>query len=200
MPVGRPGARRFGGREVERGRMKGSLHVASQRYVAFLGELDYLEDYLSRRVLPREPEDRTAASLLLILQNLIEYELERVIEVFVQTNPARRNVDFLNRMKTDFVTFKTKFEWAHARQLLTDDERNLLEEIRTIRNAQTHARPEAQRVRLRYFGKPLLTRRSIQKLLMDVDGLVLKLRAESGNPERWEVVPPGYAEEAGWRR
>jgi hypothetical protein len=191
-------ARRFGAREVTHGAKKGSLHVALKRYLTLLGELSFLQEYLSDRALPREPEDRALANLTLILQNIVEYELERSIDSYVKANPDKKYAKFLKRIQTDYVTFKAKFDWARARNLLTDNEWRVLEEIRIIRNAQTHARPELKRRKYSYFGKPLLTRKSIQRLFSDFNSLVRKLRTQSGNRQRWDVIPPGYAEEMGW--
>jgi hypothetical protein len=184
---------------MEKGKMKGSLHAPPKGYVALLGEITYLEEYLSHRLLPQDPEDRKMANLLLILQNLIEYELERVIEGFVQNNPLKQYLNFLNQMQTGFVAFKTKFTWAQARKLITKDEHDIMEEIRLIRNAQTHVRPEAKRPKHRYRGRQLLTRKSIERLFTDVNAIALRLRTESGNKECWEIIPPGYAKEMGWR-
>jgi hypothetical protein len=192
-------ARRFGARAVAQGARQGSLHVAPSRYVAFVGELSVLEEYLSNRLLPREPEDRKLANLTLILQNILEHELERSIEIYVRANPTGSHAEFLNKIQTDYVSFKAKFDWARARNLLTDDEWKILEQVRLIRNAQTHARPETRRKKHHYFGKPLLTRKSLQGLFTDVNAVVLKLRAQSGNSESWEVIPPGYADETGRR-
>jgi hypothetical protein len=148
-------ARRFGARAVAQGARQGSLHVAPSRYVAFVGELSVLEEYLSNRLLPREPEDRQLANLTLILQNILEHELERSIEIYVRANPTGSHAEFLNKIQTDYVSFKAKFDWARARNLLTDDEWKILEQVRLIRNAQTHARPETRRKKHQYFGKPL---------------------------------------------
>lgn len=179
--------------------MKGSRHIPPNGYVALLGAMTYLEEYLSHRLLPRKPEDRKMANLLLILQNLIEYELERVIEVFVQKNPTKQHLNFLSEIQTGFVAFQTKFTWACARKLVTKDEHDIMEEIRLIQNAQTHARPDAKRAKHHYFGRQLLTRKSLQNVFTDVNAIVLRFRAGSGNPERWEIIPPGYAKEMGWR-
>src|SRR5882724_3676717 len=116
------GARRFGAREVTHGAKKGSLHVAPKRYVTLLGELSFLQEYLSDRVLPREPEDRALANLTLILQNIVEYELERSIDSYVKANPGKKDADFSKKIQTGYVTFKAKFDWARARNLLTEDE------------------------------------------------------------------------------
>jgi len=193
-------ARRFGAREVDKGENKGSLHVAPPGYVALLGEINYLENYLNRRLMPQEPEDASMARLLLALQNILEYEIELAIASFVKKNPTKKNLSFATEIQTGFVSFKTKFTWARARKIVTDDEHDIMEEVRLIRNAQTHARPSNRRPKYKYFGKSLLMRRSLIALFTGVNGIVLGLRKVSGNKERWEVIPPGYADEMGWNK
>ncbi len=61
-------------------------------------------------------------------------------------------------------------------------------------------RPSNRRRKYQYFGKPLHTRQSLIELFTDVNGIVLHLRTVSGNKERWEVIPPGYANEMGWNQ
>lgn len=131
-------ARRFGVRDVRKGNMKGRQHIATARYKALLGEIIYLEDYLNRRLLPQEPEDRCLANILLALQNTIEREIELVIAHLVSRNATESNLRFLRDIETGFVSFKTKFTWAHARGLILVGERDIMEQIRLIRNAQTH--------------------------------------------------------------
>jgi hypothetical protein len=196
--VPKASARRFGAREVDKGKNKGSLHVAPPAYVAFVGEISYLEKYLNTRLMPQEPEDASMTRLLLALQNILEYEIELAIASFVKVNPAKKNRSFLAEIQTGFVSFKSKFTWARARKLITDDEHDIMEEVRLIRNAQTHARPSSRRPKYKYFGKSLLLRRSLIALFTDVNGIVLGLRKLSGNKERWEVIPPGLADEMGW--
>lgn len=114
------GARRHGVQEVDKGKREGQLHVAPRGYIALVGQIDYLANYLARRLLPQEPEDRALASILLALQNVIEYELELVIESFVNANPTSKNLSFANQIENGFVSFKTKFTWARARGLVDD--------------------------------------------------------------------------------
>jgi hypothetical protein len=97
-----------------------------------------------------------------------------------------------------FVSFKTKFEWALAKKLITKNESDVMEQIRSIRNEQIHARPTTNITKWKYFDKQLLTRAAIVRLFTDVDSLVLRLRSRSGNTEKWPVIPPGYAEEMDW--
>lgn len=74
-----------------------------------------------------------------------------------------------------------------------------MEQIRRIRNTQTHTRPSQLRRKYLYFGKPLLTRKTIRELFTDANSVVLHLRRASGNKELWEIIPPGYADEMGWQ-
>jgi hypothetical protein len=46
--------RRFGAHPVEAGPFKGGLHIATNRYMNFRGELEYLNTYLNNRLLPTE--------------------------------------------------------------------------------------------------------------------------------------------------
>jgi hypothetical protein len=193
-----PRARRFGITEVASGLRNGDPHVATKRYREFVGELTYLQEYLAHRLLLLRPEERAIANVTLMLQNFVEHELELVIAIHVRANPTMRHREFLTKIETDFVSFKAKYDWARARNLLSDHEAQILEELRIIRNAQTHVRPELARPKLQYFGKPLLTRKSLQRIFLDIDALVQRLRVQSGNQDHWQVIPPGYAKEMGW--
>lgn len=190
--------KRFGFHEVKKGKFKGSLHVAPKCYKDFFSELNYLHDYLQRRVLPSEPEEILVRGILLDLQNIIEHEIEKLIEYYVQGNPTTRNQIFEKQIKNGFVSFKNKFEWLRSRNLLTDQERDIMEGIRILRNANIHARPQGKRLKSKYFGKPLLTRTSIRKMFLDVEKVLQKLRSQSGKKSTWGTVPPGYATEMKW--
>ena len=190
--------RRFGAHEVTEGKWKGGLHVAPSAYTAFMGQLWYLEMYLTSRLLPQDPEEVFVTTIILNLQNVVEYELELVITVYVTTNKSKKNKSFLKNIQSGFVSFKKKFEWALTKQLITKNERDVMEQIRTIRNDQIHSRPTTKSVKYKYFGKQLLTRAAIVHLFTDVNNLVIRLRSISENKERWPVIPPDYAEEMGW--
>jgi hypothetical protein len=183
---------------VTEGKWKGGLHVAPSAYTAFMGQLWYLEMYLTSRLLPQDPEEIFVATIILNLQNVVEYELELVIADYVRTNKSEKTKSFLKQIQSGFVSFKTKFEWALTKQLITSSEWDVMEQIRTIRNDQIHARPTTKRVKYKYFEKQLLTRAGIAHLFTDVNNLVVRLRSISGNKEKWPVIPPGYAEEMGW--
>ena len=75
--------KRFGAHEVTKGKWAGSLHVATRAYTTFLGQLDYLNTYLNSRLLPRHPEEVCVATIIVNLQNVLEYELELVIADYV---------------------------------------------------------------------------------------------------------------------
>ena len=190
--------KRFGAHEVTKGKWKGGLHVATDAYTAFLGQLLYLESYLNSRLLPQDPEEIHVTSIMLNLQNVLEYELELVIANYVATNNSKTNKSFLENIQSGFVSFKTKVEWARARKLIAKTDSHVMEQIRQIRNEQVHARPTTKRVKHKYFDKQLMTRAAIVQLFTDVNALVLSLRLKSGNKEKWPVIPPGYAEEMGW--
>ena len=190
--------RRFGAREVTKGKWTGSIHVAPRSYTSFQGQLVYLADYLNRRLLPSEPEELNIARITSNLQNLLEYELELVIEDYVAANKSKKNETFLKKIQTEFVSFKNKFAWACAKKLISQDEYAIMEQIRLIRNKQVHSRPTKRRIRLKYFDKNLITRAAIMHLFKDANKIVLRLRSISKNPEKWPVIPPGYAEEMGW--
>lgn len=190
--------KRFGAHEVTKGKRKGSLHVAPNSYTAFLGQLSLLENYLNSRLLPQDPEEVHITTIILNLQNVLEYELELVMASFVTTNNSKKNQSFLKKIQSGFVSFKLKFEWAYSKKLVSKSEYDVMEQIRLIRNEQIHARPTTRRVRYKYFDKQLMTRAAIARLFTDVDNIVLRLRSISGNAERWPVIPPGYAEEMGW--
>ena len=66
--------RRFRKSEVKSGPFKGSLHIAPNRYVNFVGEINLLHAYLAHRLLPTDPEDITLQGILVLLQNLLEHK------------------------------------------------------------------------------------------------------------------------------
>jgi hypothetical protein len=193
-------SKRFGVHEVTKGKRKGALHVATRRYSTFTGELGYLELYLNTRLLPKDPEESQMAAVILNLQNIFECELESAIADFVSKTATAKNQAFLTQIHSGFVAFKTKFEWAMEKNLLSQADRDVMEQIRLIRNAQTHARPTDKRVKHEYFGIQLMTRAAIIRMFTDANKLVLKLRSLNGSTEKWQVIPPGFGEEVGWYR
>jgi hypothetical protein len=191
-------SRRFGVHEVKRGPFKGGLHHATKRYHAFKGELTYFLNYLSRRLLPSEPEESTMQGIILILQNLLEHELEALIARVVKSRGDGRDRKFQQRIVEGYVSFKTKYEWLRARGLIDQNAFDILEEVRVVRNALVHTRPAQGRRRVCYQGFPLLTQRSLRKLFLDVELTLRKIREPAGRSSRWMTVPPGYASELAW--
>lgn len=191
-------AKRFGAHEVKKGQFKGGLHVATTSYHDFRGELGYLHMYLQSRLLPAEPEEVLIRGILLDLQNVLEHESEQLIEYHVKHNPTARNQKFGRQLADGHVSFKTKFEWLKARRLLGSEECDVMEEIRILRNAFIHARPEEERTRHTYFGSPLLSQNAVRRLFTDVEGVLQRLRSQSGTESKWRTVPPGYASEMQW--
>jgi len=191
-------ARRFGVHEVKKGPFKGGLHHATKRYYDFKGELTYFLNYLSRRLLPSEPEERTMQGIILILQNLLEHELEALIAHVVESRGDDGDREFQQRIVEGYVSFKTKYEWLRARGLIDQNAFDILEEVRVVRNALVHSLPAQGRRRVCYQGFPLLTQRSVRKLFLDVELTLRKIREPAGRSSRWMTVPPGYASELAW--
>lgn len=192
--------KRFGWHEVEKGNFKGALHVATESYRQFVAELFFLHDYLHRRLLPTDPEEIHMRGILVDLQNILEHESEGLIEYFIVHNPNKKNHVFQKKLADGFVTFKAKFEWLKAKGLLSDHDREIMEEIRVLRNAFIHARPTSKRPKYKYFGKALLTRTSVRRLFVDVEIVLKKIRSQSGVTQKWQTVPPGYATELKWSK
>jgi hypothetical protein len=190
--------RRFGAHEVKKGPFEGGIHHATKRYFQFSGELSYFLTYLSHRLSPSEPEEITMQGIILILQNLLEHECERSIAHVVKTGGVERDREFQKRIAEGYVSFRTKYEWLRARELIDQSAFHILEEVRVVRNAFVHTRPTQGRRRLRYRGFPLLTQRSIRKLFIDVELTLRKIREITGRSSRWMTVPPGYASELAW--
>ena len=192
--------KRFGIHEVKEGEFKDCLHVATKSYQKFKCELGYLCDYLNRRVLPKQPEEQLMSQTLLSLQNILEYESEELIRHYIKNNQTKRNLKFEKEMKNGFVSFKSKFEWLKKKFLITQDEYNIMDEIRLLRNSHIHVRPSHRRSRHKYFKKPLLTIKSLRRMFMDVEKVLKNLRRESGNKLKWGILPAGYASEMKWSK
>lgn len=191
-------AHRFGAREVTSGPFKGGLHVATKGYQAFFAELLYFHDYLSRRLLPAEPEEALMQAILVNLQNLLEYETEELIRHHAQKHGSQKHVEFQKRIEQGYVSFKSKCDWLCARSLISQDEWRVMDDVRRLRNDFVHRQPAAQRHRFRYQGRPLLTRDSVRRLFVDVELVLRTLRKQSGRHSAWRTVPPGYASEMNW--
>jgi hypothetical protein len=172
--------------------------IATRRYQKFSSELSYLHRYLNSRLLPTEPEEIEIAGVISNLQNLSEHESEELIRTYVNTRGTLKEKNFLNQIETGYVTFKSKCEWMLARNLIDKNDSQILEEVRILRNAFAHARPAEARKRFLYRGRPLLRLESVQRLFVDVELILRKLRKQSGRKSVWMTVPPGYPAEMGW--
>jgi hypothetical protein len=190
--------RRFGVHEVKKGKFKGHLHVSTEAYQLFFGELAYLSDYLKRRLAPLEPEEGYMREILLDLENILEFELEYAIKRHAKIKPSKRTAAFVNNIDEGFVSFKSKFEWARKRSIISADERDVMEEIRRLRNAFAHITPTPSRKRHKYFNKPLMTTESLRRMFLQVELVLRTLRKFSRRKAKWDTTPPGYCEEMGW--
>lgn len=190
--------RRFGAHEVTRGRFAGGLHISTSRYQQFSAELDYFLDYLNHRLLPKEPEEAAMLLILTNLQNLLEEESEALIHHYATQLGTPKECEFDARIRNGYEAFKNKFEWLRKRSLISADERDVMEEIRGLRNEFVHARATKGRQRHKYRGFPLLTQRSVRRMFVEVELALRAMRAQSGRRCKWATVPPGYASECKW--
>ena len=190
--------KRFGAHEVTKGKHKGDLHVSTESFQKYFSELIYLSSYLDRRLLPTEPEEVYMRGIILNFQNILEHESEELINHYVHSHPSTRNQQFKDKMDNGFMNFKCKFEWLYNKSLISDVERDIMEEIRILRNTNIHVRPSERRRRFKYFKKPLLTKTSTRKMFVDVEKVLQKLRMHSGRKVDWGILPPGYALEMNW--
>jgi hypothetical protein len=73
-----------------------------------------------------------------------------------------------------------------------------MEELRKLRNKHTHYRCLKTRPKFRYLNQPLMTKRSLRNIFIDCAFVLRHLRKLSANKTRWQIMPPGYAEELNW--
>src|SRR5258706_10741025 len=111
-------SRRFGAHPTRDGR----IHVATQAYQKFAGELYYLHSYLNSRLLPTEPEDVMIERILTNFQNLLEHEAEQLIWHYSREHGTQKDRKFSETIKGGFVAFRTKCDWLRARLLVDPHE------------------------------------------------------------------------------
>lgn len=191
-------AKRFGARVVERGKYEGALHVSTRAWRRFRGELLVLDDYLDTWVIPQETEETRIARITLNLQNLLEHESELAIASIARRSGRSEDSDFENAIEQGYVSFKSKFEWLFKKGVITESDRKVMDEIRRLRNDQVHSRPTKTRPKFRYFDIPLMTRKALRQVLVDVQPVVEKLRTISGNQDKRGVIPPRFFDEDQW--
>jgi hypothetical protein len=189
---------RFGAHEVDEGRFAGGLHVATRQYQRFFGELTYLHSYLYSRMLPTEPEEVLMFGILTTLQNLLEHECETLIQYCATQQGNANDQQFAARFEDGYVSFRSKYDWLLARDLITQEQWSTMDEIRRLRNDYVHARPRGGRRRYNYRGFPLLSQRSIRCMFVEVELALRAMRARSGRRLKWATIPPGYASEMRW--
>lgn len=192
-------AKRFGARLVERGKRAGALHVATRGWQRFRGELLVLDDYLNTWVLPQESEDTRMARIILNLQNILEHESELAISSLAKRSGNAKDQQFEEKLEQGYFSFKSKFEWLFGKAVITESDKRVMDEIRRIRNEQVHSRPTERRPKYKYFDIPLMTRKALRQLLIDVQPLVAKLRSASGSKDTRGIIPPRFFDEAEWK-
>src|SRR5262249_7040265 len=134
--------------------------------------------------------------VILALQNIVEYETELAIATVASRSSKPRDRDFQRKIEKGYVSFKSKFEWLRKRGVISETDEKVMDAIREIRNNHAHWRPSTTRRKLRYFDIPLLTRKAVQQILMDVQPIVEKLRGISGSKETLAVIPwPSFFDE-----
>jgi hypothetical protein len=143
----------------------------------------------------REPAEAQMTRVIMALQNILEYETELVIAVVASRSSDSRDRDVQTKIEEGYVTFKSKFEWLLRKGLISKTDYDVMDTIRDIRNEHAHWRPSATRRKLKYFGSPLLTRKAVKQILLDVQPIVANLRGISGSTEMFGVIPPGYFDE-----
>lgn len=164
-------------------------------YRDFHGDLTYLTNYLDRRILPAEEEEVEMRSALINLVNALDNELELIIKNEVKNNPSKKGLRLVNNIKDGFCSFKSKFEWVFDKGIITKDQRDTMEEIRILRNTLTHYRCLKVRPKYEYKGLPLMCGVSLRNLFLDCNSLLISLKNISGSKIKWDIIPPGYAEE-----
>ena len=190
--------KRFGVHEVKKGKYKGSLHISTKAYREFHGEMLYLEEYLNGRILPAEPEEVSMTRLLINLVNVLENEMEKIIKQYYEKNPSNKGSKLTSKIEQGFVSFKGKFEWMSKQKLIDVIQYRIMEDLRVLRNKHTHYRLSPKRPRFKYLGYPLMTKTSLRNIFVDCALLLQHLRKLSGNKTKWQIIPPGYADELNW--
>src|SRR5262249_40998119 len=152
-------------------------------FLRFHGMLAQLDHYFDDQLLPREPEDAVMTRIILAMQNILEYETERAIAAVASHSSKPRDRDFQRKIEEGYVSFKSKFEWLRKGRLISKADEKVMDAIREIRNEHAHWRPSATRRKLKFFNSPLLTRKTVQHILTDVQPIVEKLRGISGSKD-----------------
>lgn len=187
--MARPRRRRFEGRPIEGAGKNARSLRPRKNHLQFYSALSGLNYHFDNWLLPREREEAAMTSVILALQNILEYETELAILSTVSPNSSRRDRKLKKGIQERRASFTTKFEWLRDKRLISRADVQVMEAIRDIRNEHAHWRPSATRRELKYFGTPLLTSKAVKQILLDVQPIVEKLRGISGSKETLAVIP-----------
>jgi hypothetical protein len=191
----RPRRRRDEGRPIE-GLPNAKTIRIRKRYLQFYMALEMLNHHFDNWLLPREPEEAAMTRVILALQNILEYETELVIAGVASRSADPRDRELQSRIGKGRASFQEKFKRLLQKGLISQAEYDVMDAIRDIRNEHAYWRPSDAKRRLKYFGTPLLTRKALKRILMDVQPIVEKLRGISGSRETLAVIPwPGFFDE-----
>jgi len=191
-------SKRFGKHEIKKGKFKGAFHIATKDYKEFLGEISYLKDYLNRRILPAEPEEVLMTSILINLVNALDNEMVLIIKKQYKNKPSKNGDKLVERINEGFVSFKEKFTWMSKHKLIDNVQYHIMDDVRVLRNKHTHYRFSLRRPKFKYLNYPLMTKKSLRNIFIDCNFLLEHLRKISGKRAKWQIIPPGYAEELSW--
>lgn len=190
--------KRFGAREVKKGNYKGALHISTKSFQNYRGEILYLSGYLSRRILPSEPEEQPMKSILIDLINIFDIEIETIIFNFYKKFPSNEGIKIKNKINNGYMGFKAKMDWILKNNFISSIEYDFFDELRILRNKHTHYKHTYRRPRYQYLKFPLMTLKSLRNIFIDSAFILQRLRKLSGNTTKWQVIPPGYSKELKW--
>ncbi len=156
-----------------------------------------MNDYLNRRVLPVDPDEVQMRGILINLVNALENEIEIIIRNKVKNKPSKKEVRLLKEIEEGFSSFKSKFEWLFRKGLITREQREIMDELRILRNRHTHYHRSKKRPKYKYRGLPLMTNVSIQNIFLDCNSLLVSLKKLSGSKIKWDILPLGMQRSVG---
>lgn len=184
---------------VKKGKYKGALHIRTEKYQKFQVEFYCLSDFIDVRIVSLEPEEIRMRNMLVNIQNVLDYEIERCLEYYVKTNTTKKGLNLINRMDNGFVSFKEKFKYLFDKRLISQEVYDILEQIRLVRNSFVHYEPVKRRKKHLYFNKQLMTLESIRRLFKDIRKVRLELlRADGPRKSFTALIPVGFTREMGW--
>lgn len=173
--------------------------MATKRWHDFHGQLSCLSDYLGRKIIPLEAEEIKVRSILINIQNIFEHELEIAISSYINKHDNRSDKAFLGKMREDYVNFKTKYEWARKRGIISERDKIILNNIRILRNSLVHIKPSPKRAKYKFMGQSLLTLDALKSLFSLSEAIRNGLAKINGASKgKWPLIPPGFDKEMNW--